>query len=86
MLGRLRMSVDDCIKEYLVIGNRIFGRTRIPVLQLYREDDFEEVVREVVKKHCTCHNEDGCNGEEHFRQPDFRQVGHHHDGNQTCKV
>ncbi|KAI9797782.1 MAG: hypothetical protein M1833_005284 [Piccolia ochrophora] len=28
MLGRLRMNIDDCIKEYEMLGDRIFGHTR----------------------------------------------------------
>jgi hypothetical protein len=28
MLSRLRMTVDDCIQEYLNLGGRIFGKPR----------------------------------------------------------
>ena len=28
MLSRLRMSVDDCIAEYLALGGQVFGKPR----------------------------------------------------------
>ncbi|XDG03671.1 hypothetical protein ABKA04_003286 [Annulohypoxylon sp. FPYF3050] len=42
MLGRLRMGVDDCIKQYLIISNKVFGPFRIPFLQNYSGDDLSE--------------------------------------------
>jgi hypothetical protein len=58
MLGRLRMTVDDCIKEYETLGDKIFGESRwfsirgpLPALrEKYNCDKFKKVVQEVVKR------------------------------------
>jgi hypothetical protein len=56
MLGRLRMSVPDCIAAYLSLSDRVFRKTRHRVTvkgQVQGRFDAEELaraVREVVAK------------------------------------
>jgi hypothetical protein len=56
MLGRLRMSVADCITAYLSLSDRVFRKTRHRVTvkgQVQGRFDVEELaraVREVVKQ------------------------------------
>jgi hypothetical protein len=56
MLGRLRMSVADCITAYLSLSDRVFRKTRHRVTvngQVQGRFDAEELaraVREVVKQ------------------------------------
>jgi hypothetical protein len=56
MLGRLRMSVADCIAAYLSLSNRVFQKTRHRVTvkgQLQGRFDAEELaraVKEIVAK------------------------------------
>jgi hypothetical protein len=57
MLGRLRMSVADCIAAYLSLSDRVFCKTRHQVTvkgQVQGRFDAEELARaarEVVKHH-----------------------------------
>jgi hypothetical protein len=52
------MTVDDCIKEYETLGDKIFGESRwfsirgpMPALrEKYNGEKFAEVVRSVVKR------------------------------------
>ncbi|KAH7372236.1 hypothetical protein BKA66DRAFT_423213 [Pyrenochaeta sp. MPI-SDFR-AT-0127] len=56
MLGRLRMSVDDCITEYLRLSDRVFRRTRHRVTVKgkvqgrFDSEELERAVKEVVQK------------------------------------
>jgi hypothetical protein len=56
MLGRLKMSVSDCITTYLSLSDRVFRKTRHRVTakgQIQGRFDAEElarVVKEVVKQ------------------------------------
>jgi len=56
MLGRLKMSVADCIKAYLSLSDRVFRKTRHRVTvkgKVQGRFDAEELaraVREVVKQ------------------------------------
>lgn len=50
MLGRLRMSVGDCIAAYLSLSDRVFRKTRHRVTvkgQVQGRFDAEELVRAV---------------------------------------
>ncbi|KAI1407273.1 FabD/lysophospholipase-like protein [Hypoxylon sp. FL1857] len=55
MLGRFRMTVDDCIHEYLHLAGKVFGRPRylhymnspIPRCK-YNTKKFEEVIKNVI--------------------------------------
>ena len=55
MLGRLRMNVDDCIKEYENLGGKVFGKSRwfhlrsIPPLWLPREKYNHETLENVIQ-------------------------------------
>lgn len=59
MLGRLRMTVEDCIQQYETLGDRVFGRPRrfhirkAPWIlrEKYNHKHLEEVMKEVVKSH-----------------------------------
>ncbi len=60
MLGRLRMSVDDCIDEYLRLGGRVFGKPRHfhqlvkPLIWVdrtkYDAKIFEDVIQDVTER------------------------------------
>ncbi|KAG8532208.1 uncharacterized protein KY384_003849 [Bacidia gigantensis] len=60
MLGRLRMSVDECIEEYRALGDEVFGKRRIfhlrsiPPIWLPREKynhkNLEAVIQDLVKR------------------------------------
>jgi hypothetical protein len=55
MLSRLRMSVDDCIEEYLTLGGEIFGKPRHfhqlqkPLLWWNRTKYDAEVFKKVIQ-------------------------------------
>ncbi|EXJ55530.1 hypothetical protein A1O7_08458 [Cladophialophora yegresii CBS 114405] len=92
MLGRLRMSIDDCIKQYWLLSNKIFRppRTRVP-FQVYSRRTLQEATQNVVQNFCRCHGAVGesCMGEEYLRQYDYGEAT---DGldldrtNKTCRV
>ncbi|ORY16706.1 acyl transferase/acyl hydrolase/lysophospholipase [Clohesyomyces aquaticus] len=54
MLGRLRMSVDDCIEKYPPLAQSVFGRRR-PIVKYistgtkYDEANLERAIKEIVK-------------------------------------
>jgi hypothetical protein len=56
MLGRLRMSVGDCITAYLSLSDRVFRKTRHRVTVKgqvqgrFDADELARAVREVVAK------------------------------------
>jgi hypothetical protein len=56
MLGRLRMSVDDCLNEYYNVGGDIFGHPRrafhmrSPLFFPFRHKYPGKLVEETVKK------------------------------------
>lgn len=60
MLGRFRMPVSDCLREYETVGSRVFGRPRFFTqirFGIFRrakfcESDLEEVVQEVTDRRC----------------------------------
>ena len=59
MLGRLRMSVDDCIKEYTDLAGVVFGNPRTfsirgPALwprEKYNHQRLKNAIIQVVEKH-----------------------------------
>ena len=59
MLGRLHMSIDDCISEYETLGERVFAHPRwfhirSPMIyprDKYRATDLEDVLKDVVSRH-----------------------------------
>ena len=54
MLGRLRMSIDDCIKAYLSLSDRVFQKKRSPftfkgkIQGKFDSKELERAVKEVV--------------------------------------
>jgi hypothetical protein len=56
MLGRLRMSVSDCITAYLSLSDRVFRKTRHRVTvkghvqSRFDAEELERAVQEVVKQ------------------------------------
>lgn len=89
MLGRLRMSIDDCVKEYKSLGTLVFGRRRwrpwYPMTK-YHDKYLEGAIKSVVIEHCKEHADDEkCDGETLLRQYDFsHRPGQHQ--NYTSKV
>lgn len=57
MLGRLRMSVPQCLKIYREVSEGLFGRRRssLPLRTKYHHHPLETVVQTVVKEHCKQH-------------------------------
>lgn len=58
MLGRLRMSIDDALAQYDIVGNQVFGKPRLLHRQLgflnyatpkYRSRDMKKAILEVVR-------------------------------------
>ncbi|KAL8690818.1 MAG: hypothetical protein Q9224_004317, partial [Gallowayella concinna] len=57
MLSRLRMTVDDCIKEYKSLGQKIFGKPRplaFGAVMWHKFDHriLETVIQNVTRRHC----------------------------------
>lgn len=54
MLGRLRMNIDDCIRDYEYFGERVFGHSRwfhIRSLLFWPRDKYDHrVLEEAVQK------------------------------------
>jgi hypothetical protein len=54
MLSRLRMSVDDCIHEYLNLGGKVFGKPRhlyalvLPLWRFKRTKYDAEILKDVI--------------------------------------
>ncbi len=56
MLSRFRMTVDDCIKEYKTLGERIFGHPRPMTIgglpwNRFSAKVLENVIRDVTSRH-----------------------------------
>lgn len=65
MLGRLRMTVPQCLEVYREVGNDLFGRRRsiLPLATKYHHKPLEHAVQRTVKKYCK-HHEDKCTGKD----------------------
>jgi hypothetical protein len=55
MLGRLEMSIDDCIRAYKDLSSKIFGQNRgLPAVAIghsrYSSTKFENTVKEFIKQ------------------------------------
>jgi hypothetical protein len=77
------MSVNDCIKQYWIMTNRIFVPQRTRFIQYYSRKKLQEAAKAVVQRYCHCHqgDRDGCSGTEDLRQHDFTE-----ETNKTCRV
>ena len=61
MLGRLRMNIDDCIREYETLGATVFGHSRYCHLRSplfiprdkYSEKILEQTIIDVVNKYAS---------------------------------
>lgn len=56
MLSRLRMTVDDCINEYMTLGQKIFGNPRplafgAVMWHKFKYRDLEDVLKNVTRRH-----------------------------------
>ncbi|TKA63802.1 hypothetical protein B0A49_06322 [Cryomyces minteri] len=62
MLGRLRMTVRDCLTIYRQVGEDLFGHKRnvIPLATKYHHKPLEKAVQNIVKSKCTLHKD--CEG------------------------
>ncbi|KAI0505912.1 acyl transferase/acyl hydrolase/lysophospholipase [Xylaria bambusicola] len=88
MLGRLRMGVIDCIKQYLIFSNYIFRPPRLRYIQHYSRWKVQEAVKGVVRQFCGCHGElDRCTGSEDLRQFDYyERSSDSARANRTCRA
>ncbi|KAN0076234.1 Acyl transferase/acyl hydrolase/lysophospholipase [Elaphomyces granulatus] len=85
MLGRLRMNVEDCLKQYWILSNSIFRPPKIRFLQLYSRRKVQKAVKIVVREFCRCHAAgEYCSGSEDLRQYDYAEAGPME--NRTCRV
>jgi hypothetical protein len=80
------MGVEDCMKQYWILANRVFRPPRQRFIQLYSRKKLQEASRTVVQDFCHCHPDpyDQCTGYEHLRQYDFAEEGLRK--NKTCRV
>lgn len=87
MLGRLRMTVDECIYEYMRLGSYVFADRRWWRLTKYDHRRLKASIRKVIAIHCKdLHDEtEPCVGDDYLRQWDFSQYKGPFE-NFTCKV
>src|SRR5271156_6969775 len=52
MLGRLRMTVPQCLKEYKNLGNLVLGHRRLLHYYRYSHKKLEASVKDVVMRYC----------------------------------
>jgi hypothetical protein len=57
MLSRFRMSVNDCIDEYKILGGRVFAHPRLLATggilwHKFHWKDLEDVIQSVTDRHC----------------------------------
>ena len=52
MLGRLRMTVRECLIEYKNLGNLVFGHRRPLHYYRYSHKKLEASIKDVVMRHC----------------------------------
>lgn len=51
MLGRLRMSVDECIEEYTALSEMIFSRKKPPLSrERFYPENLESAIKCVIRK------------------------------------
>ncbi|KAK4548798.1 hypothetical protein LTR36_008571 [Oleoguttula mirabilis] len=64
MLGRLRMTVSECLELYRKVGEDLFGkqRSRIPLTTKYYHQPLERAVQDIVG--ARCHEHPNCNGKD----------------------
>lgn len=52
MLGRLRMTVLQCLREYKMLGNEVFRNRRPLHYYRYSYKKIEHVIKDVVSRNC----------------------------------
>lgn len=52
MLGRLRMTVTQCLHDYMNLGNKVFGRRRPLHYYRYSHKKLERSIKDVVMRNC----------------------------------
>jgi hypothetical protein len=64
MLGRLRMTVPQCLEIYREVGNDLFGHRRsvLPLATKYRHKPLEKAVQRIVSEYCKHHPD--CGGQD----------------------
>lgn len=57
MLGRLRMTIPQCLEVYRDVGQQLFGKRRsvVPLATKYHHKPLEFAVRDIVASHCKQH-------------------------------
>ncbi|KAF2834840.1 FabD/lysophospholipase-like protein [Patellaria atrata CBS 101060] len=70
MLGRLRMTVSQCLTIYRRVGDDLFGHPRkrriIPLTTKYDHEPLENAVKRIVKENCPVHPAGECDGLDWF--------------------
>ncbi|KAI7507699.1 hypothetical protein KC347_g6682 [Hortaea werneckii] len=64
MLGRLRMTVTECLELYRSVGDDLFGkrRSRLPLMTKYYHEPLEKAVQDIVGSRC--HEHENCDGKD----------------------
>jgi hypothetical protein len=52
MLGRLRMTVVQCLHDYKILGKLVFGHRRLLHYYRYSHKKLENSVKDVVMRNC----------------------------------
>jgi hypothetical protein len=52
MLGRLRMTVVQCLHDYKILGTLVFGHRRLLHYYRYSHKKLESSVKDVVMRNC----------------------------------
>ena len=50
MLGRLRMSVQECIDEYTILSKEIFSERKTGSSEMFYAENLEKAIKKVVRK------------------------------------
>ncbi|KAK5135717.1 hypothetical protein LTR08_004703 [Meristemomyces frigidus] len=85
MLGRLRMTVPECLELYRKVGEDLFGRqrSRIPLTTKYYHEPLERAVQDIVG--ARCHEHPNCTGKDDLHPWSFND-DQTPDGNLTSNL
>jgi calcium-independent phospholipase A2-gamma len=50
MLGRMRMSVDECIAEYEQLGPKVFSEKKLVGEELFKSSNLERAMKDVIRR------------------------------------
>lgn len=79
------MDIKECIHQYEVFGDKVFGHSRWWRPTKYDHRALEETVKTVIKSNCIEGHQANCRGDHPLEQPDYAEVGPHRK-NMTCRV